>query len=75
MTEVMVTGKEALDRCMMSLGRILAERRVLFEREGFSGKDYDPVEGYQKWGTQRGLHLSGGPEGESESSSLKRRRR
>ena len=54
MAEVMVTGKEALDRCMMNMGKILAEGVMLFEREKLAGGDYDPRDEYQKWGSQPG---------------------
>jgi putative transposase len=52
--EVMMTGKKALDCLMMDLGRNLAEAVMHWNREQIAGKDYNPLEGYQKWGTQVG---------------------
>jgi putative transposase len=54
MAEVMMTGKSALDQCMMNMGKVLAESVMLFEREQMAGKDYDPQGDYQKWGSQPG---------------------
>jgi len=52
--QVMEQGKKALDRCMIEMGRILAEAVMAWNREQVAGKDYDPEEGYEKWGWQGG---------------------
>jgi len=52
--EVMRTGKKALDRCVMEVGRMVAEAIMQWDREEVSGQDYEPAAGYQKWGWQKG---------------------
>lgn len=53
--EVMLEGKKSLDRCVMELGKKLAETLMYMEREEVAGADYHPsrVE-VKKWGSQRG---------------------
>jgi len=52
--KVMETGKKSLDQCMLELGGMLAESIMHWDREQVSGKDYRPMNGYQKWGAQKG---------------------
>jgi len=52
--EVMRSGKKALDRCVMEVGRMVAEAVMQWDREQVSGEAYDPEAGYQKWGWQKG---------------------
>ncbi len=41
--EVMVSGKRALDECVVRLGKLLAESLLHFERESLSGSEYYPT--------------------------------
>ncbi|PIR00538.1 MAG: hypothetical protein COV66_06070 [Nitrospinae bacterium CG11_big_fil_rev_8_21_14_0_20_45_15] len=52
--EVLRSGKKALDGCMMEMGRILSEAIMDWDRQQVAGKDYDPQNGYEKWGWQKG---------------------
>lgn len=52
--EVLRSGKRALDGCMMEMGRILGEAIMDWERQQIAGRDYDPENGYSKWGWQKG---------------------
>jgi putative transposase len=52
--EVLKSGKKALDGCMMEMGRILSEAIMDWDRQQIAGKDYDPENGYEKWGRQKG---------------------
>lgn len=52
--EVLRSGKQALDGCMMEMGRILGEAIMDWDRQQIAGKDYDPEKGYEKWGWQNG---------------------
>ena len=52
--EVLKSGKKALDGCMMEMGRILSEAIMDWDRQEMAGKDYDPRNGYEKWGWQKG---------------------
>ena len=52
--EVLRSGKKALDGCMMEMGRILGEAIMDWDRQQMAGKDYDPENGYAKWGWQKG---------------------
>ena len=52
--KVMIGGKQALDACMMDVGRMMAKAIMEWDREQVAGKAYSPVGAYQKWGWQQG---------------------
>lgn len=54
LAEVMMTGKKALDQCMMDVGKMMAEALMYWEREQIAGKDYASRSDYAKWGSQGG---------------------
>jgi len=51
---VRAEGKQALDECVMKMGRILAESILYTEREQLAGPEYQPTGGSRKWGAQPG---------------------
>ena len=55
LSEVILEGKKSLDRCMMEMGKMLAETLMYMEREEIAGADYHPkYSEVKKWGSQRG---------------------
>jgi putative transposase len=52
--EVLASGKQALDHCMMEVGKSVAQAMMQWDRESISGSDYAPIPGYHKWGWQSG---------------------
>ena len=47
---VIGSGKQALDAVMLEMGRMVAERIMLIEREELAGPDYYPTHpGLQTW--------------------------
>jgi putative transposase len=50
LTQVVHTGKQALDAVMLEMGRMVAESVMLVEREELAGPDYHPTDpALQKW--------------------------
>lgn len=53
--EVILFGKDALDKTHMEIGKYLAETIMLVDREEIAGEDHHPKrEGLYKWGSQEG---------------------
>ena len=51
---VRAEGKQALDECVMKMGRILTEAILHTEREQMAGPEYHPAGTCRKWGAQPG---------------------
>lgn len=55
LVRVIRSGKQALDAMMWEMGRVVAERVMLMEREEVAGPDYDPTDpAFQKWAHEQG---------------------
>lgn len=55
LVRVISSGKQALDAVMLEMGRMVAERVMLMEREEVAGPDYDPTDpAFKKWAHEAG---------------------
>jgi transposase-like protein len=55
LVRVISSGKQALDAVMLEMGRMVAERVMLMEREEVAGPDYYPTDpAFKKWAHEEG---------------------
>ena len=60
LVRVIRSGKQALDAVMLEMGRMVAERVMLIEREELAGPDYYPSDPtLQKWAHEEGSMFMG----------------
>ena len=58
--DIMDVAKNQFDQMMSQIKLIMVECLLSADRESLSGPDYLPIEGWQKWGYQRGsVYVSG----------------
>lgn len=58
--DIMDVAKNQFDQMMSQIKLIMVECLLSADRESLSGPDYLPIEGWQKWGYQRGSVYVGG---------------
>jgi hypothetical protein len=62
--EIILFGKDALDKTHMEIGKHIAETIMMVDREEIAGEDHHPKkEGLYKWGSQGGSVFIAGPAG------------